>query len=72
MLAIRRAGQGATYAPFRRASAVAFGDGRDLCPCHRAAAPARRPLVVRAALRGRQRPAGARLRLAAVRPAFPR
>ena len=60
MLAIRRAGAHASYAPFRAGrAAVAFGDARDLCPCDRAAAAARRPLRHAGGAGGRQRPRGA-------------
>ena len=63
MLAIRRAGGGASYVPFAAGvGAVALGDGRHVRPRHRAAAPARRPLRDRRRAGGRQRTAGARPR----------
>ena len=70
MLAIRRAGAHASYAPFRAGrAAVAFGDARDLCPCDRAAAAAGRPLRHEAALAVANGRAGAGRRDRGVRAA---
>ena len=57
MAAIRRAGTGAAYLPYR-AGIVPWhcGAGGDLRPCHRAAAPPRRPLCGAGRARHRRRP----------------
>ena len=56
----------------RRRRAVACGDGGDLCPCDRAAAPARRPLCRARRSGDRQRRAGAGRRRRGLRPGCPR
>ena len=62
LIAVRRAGGGASLRSRsrRRRQAVARGDGGDVRPRHRAAAPARRPLRRRGGARRRQRRGRAR------------
>ena len=72
MLAIRRAGAHASYAPFHRGPAtLAFGNACDLCPRNRAASTARRPVCLRSRARHCERPSGSRLASAAPSSACP-
>ena len=70
LIAVRRAGGGARYEPYTPGrDAVARGDGRDVRPRHRPAAPPRRPLRRRGGAGRRQRATRARRRAGGVRRA---
>ena len=72
MLAIRRAGGGATYVALRaRGRSVALGDGCHVRARDRAAAPSGRPLRDRRSARRRARPSGARPRRRRRSPTLP-